>query len=94
MGKPEKSQGDQEVFSPYPTSLGLSCPLTSEEPSRTGPCMCEEGKTNKAISDGACCCLGGLKTGRETKSSALWWLVTSFKAGDTIFALKYGELAS
>lgn len=50
-GKTREAQGDREEFSPYPASLGLSCPLTSEEPSRTGPCVCEEGRTNEAISD-------------------------------------------
>lgn len=79
-------------WSPYPTSLDLNCPPTSEEPTRTGQAVCEEDKRGQL--DLACSCFGGLKTRRGTKLSALWWLAMSFKAGDTIFAIKYGRLAS
>lgn len=56
--------------------------------------MCERGGlTNRDYSDLACSCFGDFKTRRETKLSALWWLVICFKVVDT-FAIKCRRLVS
>lgn len=62
-------------------------PPTSEEPTRQGRAgVCEEDKQGQ--SDLACSCSSGLRTRRGTKLLAVRWLAMSFKAGDTIFAIK------
>lgn len=81
-------------WSPYPTSLGLNCPLTPGERTRAGHSVCEESRTHRANSDPAYSCFDGLKTRKEAKLSALLWLVMIFNACDTILTIKYGRLAS
>ena len=81
-------------WSHYLTFMRLSCPLTSEELTGGARVCVRGGSANRANGDLPCPSFGGLKTRREAKLSALWWLVIHFMAGNTIFAIKHGRLAS